>query len=980
MANSYTDKHKRRMPAAGDLGWDDEVNQNQSINDVMGGARDLGNVTVWGLAASDGGGLQVDYAAGRVEVGGSKFDITAGNKTALDDASDRSVNYLYVDDAGVVQISQTVPTGNYVPIAMVDVSSAAIDRIGDFRGLNDKSTTFGGSAETELTISSGVIVPNTGTHSVDTEGDIGTDDLSNLTTANMKDGSILHVRAESAVARNVVVKHLAGGAGQIHLVDAVDLTLDEAGKFIVLQRRGADWYELFNGPSAGGAAGASLSVAEGIKTYCRPTLDTIFKMWESYSFNQQWGGDNLSFEVDGVLYPFITGAIKRDVDVSFGFDSSQVYRSTGFKVPHNCSCASVAMSVYKEGNPTDNVEVEIWSNSAGSPGSVIANGSATVVSGKILPLVETAQVKFDFPTPPSLTANTQYHLVITRSGSVNSTNYYRWPVENNHTYPHGFANVATSVPVWTQSTTTGHNFVLIPTDATAGITDGVLRSTHSSKFKLSHYFNHEQDFSIPTLCNIDAGEKDKTLFDVGVSTDSSRIRVSTESNGYAQFDLWNAAGTKSTVTGTADITGADIIIWLKGRCVGDGSDYLKLYVGETEQGTSLTSQTFTMDSSFEEQHISILGGWPLPPTWTVDAKDTSVLPSNANNGSWTWTGTATEANAFVAEGDYWFQNGVGYASTDTGYYVKINTAVNATGHTTEFKLQVISAPNTVNEQYLRVNIKDDVKAAWFNFHEYFGEFFDGTSYHFFQYDFKSKPVSLKVTCKDSDVKLYADDKLLFDGTGLLLHTGGTNNQSFWGDIDSTAASNASARWYYFKQYEGLFIPDELTASELHEIATIERDVGTDVISNVYNSGTLIPLKQYFGLHGDYLSVDSLAWSIEKAGIEPDPTTTATIGSPGAIPDLALFSFGSVGEAAISFSLKNTTAGAISGGLLSINGVFDNTLDPRIFESTAGGDHGNIALLKTYNRVGLNFLDGKWFVFSGTGTLYDKNRNLIVKGE
>ena len=119
------------MPAPGDLNWDDELNQNQIIDDVIGAARDQNNRAIWGLAVTDGGVLQVDYAAGRVEVGGTVFEIAAGNKTATDDASSRSVNWLYVDSSGVVQINQTEPTGVYVPLAIIDVSSNDIDRIGE---------------------------------------------------------------------------------------------------------------------------------------------------------------------------------------------------------------------------------------------------------------------------------------------------------------------------------------------------------------------------------------------------------------------------------------------------------------------------------------------------------------------------------------------------------------------------------------------------------------------------------------------------------------------------------------------------------------------------------------------------------------------------------------------------------------------------------------------------------------------------------
>jgi len=99
-------------------------------------------------------------------------------------------------------------------------------------------------AETELTIASGNITPTGGTHSVDTESDDSTDDLANILTTNMPDGSLLYLRANNT-ARDVVVKHEATGAGQIHLIGLADVLLRDDLKWILLQRRGADWFEVF---------------------------------------------------------------------------------------------------------------------------------------------------------------------------------------------------------------------------------------------------------------------------------------------------------------------------------------------------------------------------------------------------------------------------------------------------------------------------------------------------------------------------------------------------------------------------------------------------------------------------------------------------------------------------------------------------------------------------------------------------------------
>lgn len=141
MANSYTDLIKLRKPAAGDTGWDDEVNDNAQITEVILAAVMNNNYVISGFVPSDGGGLQVDYTAGVCIVNGTKRTIGASNKACA--ASD--LNWLYVDNAGAMQINTTPPTGNYAPIALIDTAGAAIDRIGDLRQIQGSLLGFQGA-------------------------------------------------------------------------------------------------------------------------------------------------------------------------------------------------------------------------------------------------------------------------------------------------------------------------------------------------------------------------------------------------------------------------------------------------------------------------------------------------------------------------------------------------------------------------------------------------------------------------------------------------------------------------------------------------------------------------------------------------------------------------------------------------------------------------------------------------------------------
>lgn len=102
----------------------------------------------------------------------------------------------------------------------------------------------GGSAIASLTIAGGIITPATMAVLVDTEGAAASDDLTNAYTTNMPSGRFLLLRS-TASARNVVVKHLAGGDGQFNLADDADFTLDQADQAIMFFNVGSQWVEMF---------------------------------------------------------------------------------------------------------------------------------------------------------------------------------------------------------------------------------------------------------------------------------------------------------------------------------------------------------------------------------------------------------------------------------------------------------------------------------------------------------------------------------------------------------------------------------------------------------------------------------------------------------------------------------------------------------------------------------------------------------------
>lgn len=141
----------------------------------------------------------------------------------------------------------TIPAAGYISNAartLSQVQTALEDIVASLRQMP-------GAAQAEIvsTISAGSITPpgSAGVILVDTEAAAATDDLTNVVTTNYPDGSMIVLR-NANIARVVTAKQLAGGAGQLNLDRSADYVMDDEKKWVLLQRRGADWYEVFRGP------------------------------------------------------------------------------------------------------------------------------------------------------------------------------------------------------------------------------------------------------------------------------------------------------------------------------------------------------------------------------------------------------------------------------------------------------------------------------------------------------------------------------------------------------------------------------------------------------------------------------------------------------------------------------------------------------------------------------------------------------------
>lgn len=101
----------------------------------------------------------------------------------------------------------------------------------------------GGAALGTLTISGGSVTPTGWVHAIDTEGAAATDDLANIVTTNHPEGRMLVLLCVSS-ARVVTVKHSAGGAGYVNLIDGADFVFSSGYIKLMLIRVGDHWSEI----------------------------------------------------------------------------------------------------------------------------------------------------------------------------------------------------------------------------------------------------------------------------------------------------------------------------------------------------------------------------------------------------------------------------------------------------------------------------------------------------------------------------------------------------------------------------------------------------------------------------------------------------------------------------------------------------------------------------------------------------------------
>jgi hypothetical protein len=138
MPNTFTDKLTKQLPAAGDSNWEDEYYINERIDDVVMGALLSKNRVISGGVITHDVGLDVASTLMVIDVAGAVFRIAAATVTmTAASATPELVNWVYINDAGVLVSSTDRPTGDYIPLALVATNDTTVLRIADLRPFAD---------------------------------------------------------------------------------------------------------------------------------------------------------------------------------------------------------------------------------------------------------------------------------------------------------------------------------------------------------------------------------------------------------------------------------------------------------------------------------------------------------------------------------------------------------------------------------------------------------------------------------------------------------------------------------------------------------------------------------------------------------------------------------------------------------------------------------------------------------------------------
>lgn len=179
--------------------------------------------------------------------------------------------------------------------------------------------------------------------------------------------------------------------------------------------------------------GTSLTDPPVGKIFCRGWWETL--AWVYYT---RAAGLEQNAETQGEVNLGGPGEVleaheETDGTQSMGNASGSTKVEGSFTLSHSWTVNQLAIKIRTEGAPGDNVQLKVYTDTAGNPGSLL--GTATLAASEISE--DLNWVDFTLASTVNLSASTTYHLEISRSGANDGTNYYVVSVDEALAYLNG---------------------------------------------------------------------------------------------------------------------------------------------------------------------------------------------------------------------------------------------------------------------------------------------------------------------------------------------------------------------------------------------------------------------------------------------------------------------------------------------------------------------------------------------------------------
>ena len=248
--------------------------------------------------------------------------------------------------------------------------------------------------------------------------------------------------------------------------------------------------------------------------------------------------------------------------------------SQGFKPSTSSTVTKIRLWLKSTGTPagTDTVTLAIHANSSGVPAaSAITNGTATAVDISDTLTSSYAWVEFTFSTNPSLTASTQYHLVLSGAFTISAVNYVLWGIDDYDViYPDGSMSVNDGT-TWTTETNFDACFEVYITGGSKG-DNGIALLDFSSKNMILGIFGTQ----LYKMDKSSAGTPDGTWDAVGggSSWDTFTKFISHFDGSDAATAATDEIGNVITFVGTAQLDTAQKKFGTASLLLDGNSDYL----------------------------------------------------------------------------------------------------------------------------------------------------------------------------------------------------------------------------------------------------------------------------------------------------------------------------------------------------------------------------------------------------------------------